>query len=71
MAQAGIHGLICAAVRKLTPARLWLMLGIVLGSLIPDADNLAVALATVLKHPTEALHRTFTHSLSMVVAVAA
>jgi len=69
MAQAGIHGLIGTAVRKLTPARLWLMLGIVLGNLIPDTDNLAVAVATVMKLPTEGLHRTFTHSLSMVMAV--
>ena len=69
MAQAGIHGLIGTAVRKLTPVRTWLMLGIVLGNLLPDADNLAVAVATVLKLPTEGLHRTFTHSLFTVVAV--
>jgi membrane-bound metal-dependent hydrolase YbcI (DUF457 family) len=43
------------------------MLGIVLGSLVPDADNLAVA--TVMKLPTEGVHRTFTHSLFTVVAV--
>ncbi len=69
MAQAGIHGLIGNAVRKLTPAREWLMLGIVLGSLLPDMDNLAVATATVMKLPTEGLHRTFTHSLFFVLAV--
>ena len=69
MAQAGIHGLIGTAVRKLTPARTWLMLGIVFGNLLPDADNLAVAVATVMKQPTEGLHRTFTHSLFVVVAV--
>jgi membrane-bound metal-dependent hydrolase YbcI (DUF457 family) len=69
MAQAGIHGLIGTAVRKLSPARAWLMLGIVLGNLIPDLDNLAVAAATVMKLPTQGLHRTFTHSLFMVVAV--
>jgi membrane-bound metal-dependent hydrolase YbcI (DUF457 family) len=69
MAQAGIHGLIGIAVRKLTPARNWLMLGIVLGNLIPDADNLAVAVATVMKLPTEGLHRTFTHSLITIVGV--
>jgi membrane-bound metal-dependent hydrolase YbcI (DUF457 family) len=69
MAQAGIHGLIGTAVRKLTPRRTWLMLGIVLGNLLPDADNLAVALATVMKLPTEGLHRTFTHSLFTVLAV--
>jgi membrane-bound metal-dependent hydrolase YbcI (DUF457 family) len=69
MAQAGIHGLIGTAVRKLTPNRTWLMLGIVLGNLLPDADNLAVAVATVMKNPTEGLHRTFTHSLFTVLLV--
>jgi len=69
MAQAGIHGLIGTVVRKLTPARTWLMLGIVVGNLLPDADNLAVAVATVMKRPTEGLHRTFTHSLLAVILV--
>lgn len=69
MAQAGIHSLVGAAVRKWTPERTWLMLGIVLGSMLPDADNLAVAVATVAKLPTEGLHRTFTHSLITVAAV--
>ena len=69
MAQAGIHSLLGVAVRKWTPDRAWLMLGILLGSMLPDADNLAVAVATVAKLPTEGLHRTFTHSLFMVVAV--
>jgi membrane-bound metal-dependent hydrolase YbcI (DUF457 family) len=69
MAQAGIHSLIGMAVRKWTPARTWLVLGVVLGSLLPDADNLAVAVATVAKLPTEGLHRTFTHSLITTLAV--
>jgi membrane-bound metal-dependent hydrolase YbcI (DUF457 family) len=69
MAQAGIHSLIGTAVRKWTPARTWLMLGIVLGSMLPDADNLAVAVATVMKRSTDGLHRTFTHSLFTVLAV--
>jgi membrane-bound metal-dependent hydrolase YbcI (DUF457 family) len=71
MAQAGIHGLIGMAVRKWTPERTWLMLGIVLGSMLPDADNLAVAVATITKQPTAGLHRTFTHSLFTVVVVIA
>lgn len=71
MAQAGIHSLIGAAVRKWTPERTWLTLGIVLGSMLPDADNLAVAVATVAKLPTNGLHRTFTHSLITVAAVIA
>jgi membrane-bound metal-dependent hydrolase YbcI (DUF457 family) len=69
MAQAGIHSMVGMAVRKLTPARKWLMLGIVLGNLFPDADNLAVAVATVMGRSTEGLHRTFTHSLFFVAAI--
>jgi membrane-bound metal-dependent hydrolase YbcI (DUF457 family) len=45
------------------------MLGIVLGNPLPDADNLAVAVATVAKLSTEGLHRTFTHSLITVGAI--
>ena len=69
MAQAGIHSMVGMAVRKWTPASKWLMLGIVLGNLFPDADNLAVAIATVTGKSTEGLHRTFTHSLFFVAAV--
>jgi membrane-bound metal-dependent hydrolase YbcI (DUF457 family) len=71
MAQAGIHGLIGVAVRKWAPKAEWLVLGIVLGNLFPDTDNLAVAVATVAKLPTEGLHRTFTHSLFTIVAILA
>ena len=69
MAQAGIHGMVGVAVRKWVPTREWLMLGIVLGNLLPDADNLAVAAATIGGWPTDGLHRTFTHSLFTVVAI--
>ncbi len=69
MAQAGIHSMVGVAVRKWTPAREWLVLGIVLGNLLPDADNLAVAVATVTGASTEGLHRTFTHSLFTVVGI--
>lgn len=69
MAQAGIHGLVGVAVRRWAPARQWLLLGIVLGNLLPDADNLAVAVATVTGGSTEGLHRTFTHSLFFVLAL--
>jgi membrane-bound metal-dependent hydrolase YbcI (DUF457 family) len=71
MAQAGIHSILGIAVRKWTPDRTWLMLGILLGSMLPDADNLAVAVATVAKLPTEGLHRTFTHSLFTILVVVA
>lgn len=70
MAQAGIHGLVGVAVRRWTPTRKWLLLGVVLGNLLPDADNLAVAVATVTSGSTEGLHRTFTHSLFFVLALA-
>ncbi len=69
MAQAGIHSMVGMAVRKWTPTRKWLMLCIVLGNLFPDADNLAVAIATVTGKSTEGLHRTFTHSLFFVAAI--
>ncbi|MEZ4594861.1 MAG: metal-dependent hydrolase [Chloroflexota bacterium] len=69
MAQAGIHGLVGVAVRRWTPTRKLLLLGIVLGNLLPDADNLAVAVATVTGGSTEGLHRTFTHSLFFVLAL--
>lgn len=69
MAQAGIHGIVGLVTRKWTPASEWLVLGIVLGNLLPDADNLAVAVATVTGSPTAGLHRTFTHSLFTVTAV--
>lgn len=67
MAQAGIHGMVAAAVRKYIPKNEWLMLGIVLGSIFPDMDNIAVAIATVAKLPTHGLHRTFTHSVFTIV----
>ncbi|HRQ37841.1 MAG TPA: metal-dependent hydrolase [Chloroflexota bacterium] len=69
MAQAGIHSMVGVAVRKWSPARQWLVLGIVLGSLLPDADNLAVAIATMTGGSTEGLHRTITHSLITATAV--
>ena len=69
MAQAGIHGIAGVSVGRWAPKREWLALGIVLGNMVPDADNLAVAVATLAGLPTTGLHRTFTHSLFFVVAV--
>jgi membrane-bound metal-dependent hydrolase YbcI (DUF457 family) len=69
MAQIGIHGMVSMAIRKWIPKRGWLMLGVVLGSILPDLDNLAVAVATVSKQPTAGLHRTATHSLLFVAVV--
>ncbi len=69
MAQAGLHAMAATAVRKWAPDREWLMLGIVLGNIFPDADNLAVAVATLTGGETEGLHRTFTHSIFTIIAV--
>ena len=63
VAQAGIHGMVGAFVLRWAPSREWLALGIVLGNLVPDADNLAVAVATLAGLPTTGLHRTLTHSV--------
>ena len=71
MAQAGIHSIVGMAVRKWVPNPKWLMLGVVLGNLLPDADNLAVAVAVLAHQPQEGLHRTFTHSLFTIAAVVA
>jgi membrane-bound metal-dependent hydrolase YbcI (DUF457 family) len=69
MAQAGIHSIVGLAVRKFSPTKKWLLLGIVLGNLFPDADNIAVAIATLMGKSTEGLHRTFTHSLFFVAII--
>jgi membrane-bound metal-dependent hydrolase YbcI (DUF457 family) len=69
MPQAGIHGLVGMVSRKWMPKREWLLLGLVLGNLFPDLDNIAVAVATLTKAPTEGLHRTFTHSIFTVIAL--
>lgn len=71
MAQAGIHALVGMAVRKISGRKEWLFLGILLGSFIPDMDNLGVAVATLTKTPTEGIHRTMTHSIFFMLAVVA
>ncbi len=67
MPQAGIHGMVATVVRRYIPRKEWLMVGIVLGSIFPDMDNIAVAIATVAKLPTHGLHRTFTHSVFTII----
>jgi len=69
MPQAGIHGLVGMSVRKVAGKKEWLLLGILLGSFIPDMDNVGVAVATLTKMPTEGIHRTMTHSLFFMAAV--
>ena len=69
MPQAGMHGIVGVYTRRWVPRRDWLFLGMVLGVIFPDLDNIAVAVATLTKKSTEGLHRTFTHSLFMILAV--
>jgi len=69
MPQAGIHGMVGMATRKWTHMREWLLLGAILGSFVPDMDNVGVAVATLMKMPTTGIHRTMTHSIFFMAAV--
>ncbi|MCC7119318.1 MAG: metal-dependent hydrolase [Anaerolineales bacterium] len=71
MSQNGIHALVGVAARKWAPQKEWLLIGVVLGSMAPDLDNLAVAYVTLTKGDAHALHRTFTHSFFTILAVLA
>lgn len=71
MPQAGLHGLTGMALSRFAGKREWLLLGIILGTLLPDMDNVAVAIATLAKADTHGLHRTFSHSIFFVAAVVA
>ena len=66
MAQAGIHALVGVAAGKIVKNKEGVLLGLILGNLLPDTDNLAVAAATLMGGNTEGLHRTFTHSIFTV-----
>lgn len=69
MAQAGIHGLVGVAMRKLSIKKEWLFLGIVVGNMAPDLDALVVAYATLTGGDTHGLHRTWSHSILFMVLV--
>lgn len=69
MPQNGVHAIAGIVARKWMPQRDWLLLGVVLGNMFPDLDNLAVAYATLGGADPHGLHRTFTHSLFTIVAV--
>lgn len=69
MPQAGVHAMVGMAARRWMPQREWLFLGVVLGNLFPDLDNLAVAYATLTGADTHGLHRTFTHSIFTIIAL--
>ncbi|HEX5838175.1 MAG TPA: metal-dependent hydrolase [Anaerolineales bacterium] len=70
MPQAGLHGLTGMAARSIAGKREWLPLGIILGTMLPDMDNVAVAVATLAGADPHGLHRTFTHSIFFALAVA-
>jgi membrane-bound metal-dependent hydrolase YbcI (DUF457 family) len=69
MPQNGIHAIAGIAARKWMAQREWLYLGVVLGNMFPDLDNLAVAYATLTGSDAHGLHRTFTHSLFTILAI--
>jgi membrane-bound metal-dependent hydrolase YbcI (DUF457 family) len=70
MPQNGIHAIVGIASRKWMPKKEWLLLGVVLGNMFPDLDNLVVAYATLAKLPDpEHYHRTFTHSIFTIIVM--
>lgn len=70
MPQAGLHAMIGTVTRKWMPRKEWLLLGVLLGNMFPDLDNLVVAYATLAKLPEpESYHRTFTHSIFTMLAL--
>jgi membrane-bound metal-dependent hydrolase YbcI (DUF457 family) len=69
MPQNGVHAMAGMVARKWMPQREWFLLGVVLGNMFPDLDNLAVAYATLTGSDPHGLHRTFTHSIFTVIAV--
>ena len=71
MAQAGIHGMIGMAVKKFSVKKEWLLLGIILGSFLPDLDALVVAYATLTGGNSHGLHRTWSHSIPFIMGLIA
>ena len=69
MPQVGLHGLVGMLTRKAVGRKELLLLGILLGSFIPDMDNVGVAVATLAKLPTAGIHRTLTHGVFFMAVV--
>ena len=74
MPQNGIHAIVGIASRKWMPQKEWLLLGVVLGNMFPDLDNVVVAFATLAlgqsaQEAGELYHRTFTHSIFTIVVM--
>lgn len=76
MPQNGLHAIVGVAARRWMPKREWLLLGVVLGNMFPDLDNLVVAFATLALGQSaaeagELYHRTFTHSVFTILIMVA
>jgi membrane-bound metal-dependent hydrolase YbcI (DUF457 family) len=69
MPQNGLHAMAGVLARRWVPQREWLILSVLLGNMLPDLDNLAVAYATLTGADTDGLHRTFTHSIFTIITV--
>lgn len=74
MSQNGIHAMVGVAVRKWMPKKEWVFLGVVLGNMFPDLDNLVVAFANLALGQSaaeagELYHRTFTHSVFTILVM--
>jgi membrane-bound metal-dependent hydrolase YbcI (DUF457 family) len=67
MPQNGVHAIAGIVAHKWMPQREWLLLGVVLGNMFPDLDNLAVAYTMLTGADPHGLHRTFTHSLFTII----
>lgn len=75
MPHPGFHAAIALSVRKTFSTKQWFALGLVFGSMLPDADSYPQAFAILVRgmepHAAEAVfHRTFTHTLFFPAAVA-
>ena len=69
MPQNGVHAIAGLVANRWMPQKEWLLLGVLLGNMFPDLDNLAVAYATLAGADMHSLHRTFTHSIFTIIAV--
>jgi membrane-bound metal-dependent hydrolase YbcI (DUF457 family) len=64
MPQNGFHAIIGAAVaRRAWPARVSLVVGFLLGSMVPDVDVLLLAILRLQGYWDPGIHRTLTHSV--------
>ena len=69
MAQAGIHGLMGFAMSKLHFKKEWLLVGVIIGNILPDLDAVVVAYYTLMGRDTIGLHRTWSHSVPFIAGL--